>query len=147
MKRRATNEVTATAAATVCHREQKQHPAKRNRNNNNYGCNYNSCVYVTLKPRMLDEIRLAHTTIVTFTLDDRRLILTRNGLSVSMISLATYVCMNNVSFRRCLCCLCLHCLLDFFFPRYLLCCSRCTQNRNENLFVRSRRAMKKLNSE
>lgn len=114
MKQRATNEVTAAAAATVCHREQKQHPAKRNRNNNNYGCNYNSCVYVTLKPRMLDEIRLAHTTIVTFTLDDRRPILTRNGLSVSMISLATYVCMNNVSFCRCLCCLCLHCLLAFF---------------------------------
>lgn len=46
-------QLVTTAAAEIWYTAQPksiQHPVKRNRNNNNYGCNYNSCVYVTLKP-------------------------------------------------------------------------------------------------
>lgn len=76
----------------MAQREQKQHPAKRNRNNNNnYGCNYNSCVYVTLKPRMLYEIiRQTHNYCHIHTLPNA-ISFSLNGLSISMISVATYV--------------------------------------------------------
>lgn len=52
MLRKSNHEWQVTTAAAesqsyITQRHKIQHPVKRNRNNNNYGCNYNSCMYMS----------------------------------------------------------------------------------------------------
>lgn len=138
-------QVTTAAAELVSCSAQKQHPVKWNRNNNNYGCNYNSCVYVALKPHATYNYCHIYTpNAISFAR-------AHFGLRFNDISPHT-CCVNNVS------------LLDFSVLlllllsslRFFLFCqcfwvplrarAQCTPNRNENLFCMNRRAVhKKLN--